>query len=277
MSLRQDIPDQYLEVDGLKVRFIEKGSGRPLLCLHGMGFSLSADQWLPHIDAFSEFSHVYALDFPGWGESSHASAGDYFPLWVRIVKGFCDQLNLQDMDVFGYSIGGWVSCLFAGQNPGRVRRLVLLDSPGLNLQAPSFIADFKMPDQDSVKRDLTQHMKEMAVTDSMVGEVYGRLTRSGHEEAYRAVAAYVANADVRKQFSLHSVFPNLAMPILFSQMDNAGAVMIKYIFEAFQLAPNGRVFIYYGGTQRTVGGIVKEMEKTAIDFLTAEEVPIARK
>ena len=150
MSLRADIPDQYLEVEGLRIRYIEQGEGRPLLLLHGMGFSLSADQFLPHIDAFASFSHVYALDLPGWGLSDYAKEGPYFPLWVSIVKGFCDKLALEQIDVFGYSIGGWVSTLFAAQNPARVRRLVLLDSPGMNLEAPNFVANFRMPTRESL-------------------------------------------------------------------------------------------------------------------------------
>jgi pimeloyl-ACP methyl ester carboxylesterase len=272
MSLRADIPDQYLDIAGLRIRYIEKGEGRPLLMLHGMGYSLSADQFLPHIDAFSAFSHVYALDLPGWGISEAAKEGPYFPLWVSIVRGFADQLGLQEMDVFGYSIGGWVSTLFAADNPDRVRRLILLDAPGMNLEAPNFVANFQPPTRESLKNDMVQHMREM-VTDAMVDEVFARLNAPGHEDAYRQVAAYVADPEVRKANSLHSVFPRLPMPVLLSQMDNAGTVLIRYLFEAYQLAPNPRMFIYYGGSRRTVGGIDPQVERTAIEFLTADEVP----
>jgi pimeloyl-ACP methyl ester carboxylesterase len=272
MSLRADIPDQYLEVDGLRIRYIEKGSGRPLLLLHGMGYSLSADQFLPHVDAFSAFAHVYALDLPGWGLSDAAPDGPYFPLWVRVVEGFCEQLGIDELDVFGYSIGGWVSCLFAAANPERVRRLVLLDAPGMNLEAPNFVANFKPPARDQLKADMTLHMGAM-VTEAMVDDLFARLNAPGHEDAYKQVAGYIADPDVRKQNSLHSVFPNLPMPLLLAQMDNAGTVLIRYLFEAYQLAPNARMFVYYGGSRRLVGGIVPQMEATAIEFLTADEVP----
>jgi pimeloyl-ACP methyl ester carboxylesterase len=272
MSLRADIPDQYLEVDGLKIRYIEKGSGQPLLLLHGMGYSLSADQFLPHIDAFGAFAHVYALDLPGWGLSDAAAEGPYFPLWVRVVKGFCDQLGITELDVFGYSIGGWVSCLFAAENPEWVRRMVLLDAPGMNLEAPNFVANFKPPEREQLKADMTLHMREM-VTEAMVDELFARLNTPGHEDAYRRVAGEVADPEVRKRNSLHSVFPKLPMPLLLAQMDNANTVLIRYLHEAYQLAPHARMFIYYGGTRRLVGGIVPQMEATAIEFLTADEVP----
>ncbi len=68
----------------------------------------------------------------------------------------------------------------------------------------------------------------------------------------------------------------MTMPLLLAQMDHAGTVLIKFLFEAYQLAPRARMFIYYGGTRRLVGGIVPIMEQTAIEFLTAEEVPAPR-
>ena len=68
----------------------------------------------------------------------------------------------------------------------------------------------------------------------------------------------------------------MTMPLLLAQMDHAGTVLIKFLFEAYQLAPRARMFIYYGGTHRLVGGIVPIMEQTAIEFLTAEEVPAPR-
>jgi pimeloyl-ACP methyl ester carboxylesterase len=238
-----------------------------------MGFSLSADQWLPHIDAFSRFAHVYALDLPGWGLSDYAEA-PFFPAWKRVVAGFCDQMGFEDFDIFGYSIGGWVTCQFAEDNVGRIRRIVLLDSPGLNLEAPSFVANFSPPTKEQLTADMTQHMHGTS-TPAMVDAVHERLMRPGHVDAYKAVAAYVSDPEVRKANALHPVLPKLTMPILFSQMDNAGAILIRYIFEAYNLAPNGRVFIYYGGARRTVGGVVKMMEDTAVEFLTAEEVPPA--
>jgi pimeloyl-ACP methyl ester carboxylesterase len=270
-----NIPDQYVEVEGVKIRYIEKGEGRPLLCVHGMGATLSADQFLPHIDRFAEFSHVYALDLPGWGLSDHVAEGATFPLWVRIVKGFCDALAIEEMDIFGYSIGGWVATIFAHENPQRVRRFIQLDAPGMNVEAPAFVANFQMPDKDSMGAGLVMHMGEVA-TEEYIEEVYRRLHLPGREEAFKKLSAHIGNTQVRTQYTTRNLYPDLKMPILLSQMDNAGAVVIRHIFDAYQLAENARVFIYYGGTSRLVGGIRTIMEDTAVEFLTAGEVPPAR-
>ncbi len=132
-----------------------------------------------------------------------------------------------------------------------------------------------MPTKEALEEDMGRHMGTM-VTDEMVNEMWARLNRPGHEDAYRSVAQYVANGEVRQLNSLHELFPKMTMPLMLAQMDNANTVLIRFIQEAYQLAPHARMFIYYGGTRRLVGGIVPIMEQTAIEFLTAEEVPAPR-
>lgn len=271
MSLDPGVEDRYVYVGGLKVRYIEKGQGRPLLCLHGMGYSLSADMWLPQLDKFAAFSRVICLDIPGWGLSDPLP-NPTFQGWADHLKGFCDALGVTEMDVFGYSIGGWIACLMGRDHPGLIRRLVLLDAPGMNLEAPNFVANFKPPSREQLKEDMEAHTPDYA-SEAQVDAMMARLNRPGAEAAYRAAAGQVADPEARKANALHSVFPQLTMPILLAQMDNAGAVLIRYIFEAYQLAPNARVLIYYGGTRRLVHGIKPVAEATAIEFFTAETVP----
>ncbi len=150
------------------------------------------------------------------------------------MSGFCDALDLQDIDVFGYSIGGWVSSRFAANNPDRIRRMILLDAPGLNLEAPAFVANFQMPTKEALEEDMGRHMGQM-VTDEMVNEMWARLTRPGHEDAYRLVAQYVANGEVRTLNRLHELLPKMTMPLLLAQMDNANTVLIRFLHEAYHL------------------------------------------
>jgi pimeloyl-ACP methyl ester carboxylesterase len=271
MSLDPNIEDRYVDVGGVNIRYIEKGAGRPLLCLHGMGFPLSADMWLPHLDKLAAFSRVICMDIPGWGLSDPLPEPT-FQGWADLVKGFADALEIQEMDVFGYSVGGWISCLVGRDHPDLIRRLVLLDAPGMNIEAPNFIANFKMPDRDHLKGDMELHAPGF-FSDEQVDAMMARLIRPGHEAAYRAAAGEVANPASRQANALHGVFPKLTMPILLAQMDNASAVLIRYIFEAYQLAPHARVLIYYGGAHRLVGGVKPVAEATAIEFFTAETIP----
>src|SRR5689334_4459056 len=58
------------EVDGARFRWVEAGSGPPLLLLHGYGGS--AHWWARNIEALGAVRRVYALDLPGFGRSQMA-------------------------------------------------------------------------------------------------------------------------------------------------------------------------------------------------------------
>ena len=51
-----------------------------------------------------------------------------------MVEGFLDSQHLQQVDLAGWSMGGWIGMRVALDQPERVRRLVLLDSAGLRFK-----------------------------------------------------------------------------------------------------------------------------------------------
>ena len=60
---------KYVDVSGIRTRYLEAGRGEPMLLIHGGHFGLvaSADVWNPAIDKLAEHFHVYAIDRPGQG------------------------------------------------------------------------------------------------------------------------------------------------------------------------------------------------------------------
>ena len=52
-------------------------------------------------------------------------------------RQFVDTLRLERVDLAGLSMGGWITLAFTAESPDRVRRLVLMDSAGMNF-TPSF-------------------------------------------------------------------------------------------------------------------------------------------
>src|SRR2546423_1662195 len=107
MALDPKIEDKYVTANGLKIRYIEKGEGRPLLCFHGLSAALSGDQWLPLMDALSGTARVIGIDMPGWGLSDLPADGYSFPMFTATANAFCDALGLDELDVLGQSMGGW--------------------------------------------------------------------------------------------------------------------------------------------------------------------------
>lgn len=60
----------------LELNFERRGSGRPLVLLHG--WSLSLRSWLPVLDLVAEQREVFAVDLPGFGSSPPLPAGERY-------------------------------------------------------------------------------------------------------------------------------------------------------------------------------------------------------
>ncbi len=75
---------------------------------------------------------VYLPDLPGFGESDKPTDFSYSVKdQATVVTGFLDALGLKQVDLGGWSMGGWIVQLVAAEHPDRIRRLILFDSAGL--------------------------------------------------------------------------------------------------------------------------------------------------
>jgi pimeloyl-ACP methyl ester carboxylesterase len=117
-----------ISVSGINVRFREKGSGRPLLLIHGLGGSI--ESWTHNIDPLSETARVIALDLPGFGQSDKPLVDYTIPFYRDFVIGFMRQVGLEKTSVVGSSMGGQIGAEVAIAKPGVIDRLVLVSPSG---------------------------------------------------------------------------------------------------------------------------------------------------
>ena len=106
------------------------GTGRPLICLHGLG-GTKASFLTTIADLAGDDFRVIALDIPGFGDSVKPIGAPYNAKWfARTVVAALDALELDRADLVGNSMGGRIAIETGFQYPDRVRKLVLL-SPAL--------------------------------------------------------------------------------------------------------------------------------------------------
>jgi 4,5:9,10-diseco-3-hydroxy-5,9,17-trioxoandrosta-1(10),2-diene-4-oate hydrolase len=131
--LRAGVTPHLAEADGLHVRYVRRGSGPPVLLVHGIASSIYT--WADVIPALAVRHDVIALDLPGFGASDIPAgfSGDRYP---RVLASFLDHLGLPRVSLVGHSLGGAASAAFAAAHPERVAKLALVDAAGFNL-APS--------------------------------------------------------------------------------------------------------------------------------------------
>ena len=134
---------RFIDCGGVRVHVLEQGAGPALLLLHGGGGG--AANWyrlLPHLTAH----RVIAPDLPGFGLSDDVEPRA--PLGrqaAEIAVALLDALDVPRVSVLGTSFGGLAALRLAQHFPGRVDRLVLVDSAGLGAAVPRRVRAAALP------------------------------------------------------------------------------------------------------------------------------------
>ncbi len=111
------------------VKYIVKGTGLPLVLVHGFGASIG--HWRKNIPALAEGGYrVFALDLLGFGGSDKPPVDYSVELWQELLKDFWHE-HIQAPAVFiGNSIGALLSLAIAANHPEIVAGGVLLNCAG---------------------------------------------------------------------------------------------------------------------------------------------------
>lgn len=130
-GVAEPIRECGMDFDGARMRYLQAGSGPPLILLHGLlGYSFS---WRFTIPALAPYATVYAPDMLGAGFSDRPLNIDYSMRATALsILRFADDLGLADFDLLGTSRGGAVAMSAAAESihacngKPRVRRLILV-------------------------------------------------------------------------------------------------------------------------------------------------------
>ncbi|HXM52811.1 MAG TPA: alpha/beta hydrolase [Candidatus Binatus sp.] len=114
---------QFIDVGQRRVRYLDQGSGQPLLLCHGFIGSLeNFHTWAP---AFSNHRRVVIPDLPGCGETAAGDPPFTVASHAEFLHAFADRLGLQEHDVGGICLGATVALEYASRFQDRITRLVL--------------------------------------------------------------------------------------------------------------------------------------------------------
>lgn len=232
--------DRYLTTaDGHKLRYVTGGSGPPVLILHQLQVAASADNWSKHFETIGQVRTYYALDTLGWGFSDLLEEYS-FDTWIEAIRELCDQLGLEQVDILGMSLGSWIGQLFAWRYPERVRRVAAIASPGVNPAMPGYAA----------AANATLPTRERLLQQGFSAEEADRglamMDRPGKLENWKKLFTYINDLDVREEWTLRTRLPEMQTPILFSNWDTNTAILPRYTFEMFSIAPNSRIAMTTG-------------------------------
>jgi len=113
--------EQFVEVDGFRIRYMEAGEGPVLVHLHGAG---GLHMTAAH-DLLMRGRRVIAFEMPGFGDSTENTRSVGMEAFASTMADAVRALGIAVFDLMGSSFGGKVALWLAVQHPERVRALVL--------------------------------------------------------------------------------------------------------------------------------------------------------
>jgi pimeloyl-ACP methyl ester carboxylesterase len=117
----------YVTNQGTRIHFDIEGSGPPIFLVHGFG--LDGETWRDwgYVDALKDDYKLLIVDLRGHGSSDKPR--DPKAYFTRIMAFDCisalDELNIEKVNFWGYSLGGAVGFRIAKYAPERLNSLIL--------------------------------------------------------------------------------------------------------------------------------------------------------
>lgn len=205
----------YVEIEGLRVHYVDEGKGEPILCLHGEPtWSFLYRKMIPILSAKHR---VIAMDFIGFGRSDKFTERDEysFQMHSETLAGFIDALTLENITLVVHNWGGLIGLPLASEKTERFARLVIMNT-GLP-------AAEEQVDEQRIKAFLNWRKFAESTPDLPVGQVIRMGTVHGDRIAPEAIAGYEAPFPDATYKAGAAVWP-LLVPI---SADSPGAAEIR--------------------------------------------------
>ena len=131
---------RFVKVDGVRLHYVERGSGPTLVLLHGNGVLANDFEASGLLDKAAEHYRVIAFDRPGYGYSERPRSRVWTPqAQARLLHHALQEIGVDSAIVLGHSWGTLVALSMALEVPDFVRGLVLLSGyyyPSLRADVP---------------------------------------------------------------------------------------------------------------------------------------------
>jgi len=118
-----------LDIDGLRIRYKQAGSGAPVLLLHGWSGQLESMD--PIANALAQQFAITSIDFPGHGESSLPPRAWEVSDFLDVTLKLMDRLELAQPGIVSHSFGGRVTIQLAARQPERAGKLLFTAGAGV--------------------------------------------------------------------------------------------------------------------------------------------------
>ncbi len=201
----------YVTVNQLSLAYDDKGSGIPVLWVHG--YPLNRTLWKPQLDGLADIARGLSLDLRGHGESQGSSGVYSMDLLADDCAAFLDALEIhQPVVLAGLSMGGYVCMAFCRRHADRLAGLILCatrahaDSPegkqnrtngaalaqerGVPAAVSGLLNKLMAPVTYQRRPDLVDRVKSMMESTSLEGVVGDLLGMRSRPDSFSTLTAF---------------------------------------------------------------------------------------
>lgn len=229
----------YAEVNGLNLYYETRGSGRPMILLHG-GLG-SGEMFGPILPTLADNHQVIAVDLQGHGRTADIDRPIDHRLMADDIAALIDHLGLERPDLVGYSLGGGVAFHTAVKYPDKVGRLVVAS---VYFRWDAAYAELREL-QAQVNADAVEFMK-----DTPMYQLYQRV--APRPEDFGRVVDKIG-AMMKEEFDLRDELRGIRVPTMLVAAD-ADMAPPRHLAEMFELLDGGQRDGGWQGEGRPKGG-----------------------
>jgi pimeloyl-ACP methyl ester carboxylesterase len=197
---------ETLEVGGTQLYLLKGGSGPAVLVLHGIE---GHEGWLAFHEDLSQSHTVYAPSHPGYGHTP-------VPVWISNVQHqaifyhwFLQDAGLDDVDLIGVGLGGWIAAEMAVMDASRLRHLALVNPSGIRPEQSDMVDVFVAPWRQIIERGFHNADQFQRVYANAPIQEFGGVREAGRTMSMRmCFKPYMHNP------SLEGMLPKVRTPTL---------------------------------------------------------------
>lgn len=119
---------ETININGLNISYYVEGEGENLIFLHGWGQNI--ESFAPVINILKQDYRIWAIDFPGHGQSQEPEEGLSIYQFEEILTKFIAEKEIKNPSLVGHSFGGRVAIIYSSKNEN-INKLILTGAAGI--------------------------------------------------------------------------------------------------------------------------------------------------
>ena len=254
--------DRYINADGVKLRYIDQGTGAPVVLVHGFGNSLETWTSSGIVQALASSYRVIAFDERGHGRSDkpHDPRAYGRQMTSDIVR-VLDQLGIDRAHIVGYSLGGHLVSQLLTLRPERFLSATLIAGAGRlswdSVQARAAEVEATEVERDCISRTLLSRLTPPAgrLSEDSLKAMSGRCLADSTQDRFALAAITRARAG-------QVIAPAAAAAVRVPTLGIVGSddPMRVALEELVRLRPSVKLVVVDGATHGGAQGILRRPE-----------------